>query len=82
MHLRPALGSLKLGNVTPAHVRDLYRQKLDSGLSPPTVQYIHVTLHKALKQAVRDGMIPRNATEAVKPPRPSRKAMRPLSPPK
>ncbi len=49
VHLRPALGSLKLRNVTPAHVRDLYRQKLDSGLSPRTVQYIHVTLHKALK---------------------------------
>jgi integrase len=32
------------------------------------VQYIHVTLHKALKQAVNDGLIPRNATEAVKPP--------------
>jgi integrase len=80
VHLRPALGNLKLKNVTPAHVRDLYRQKLDAGLSPRTVQYIHVTLHKALKQAVRDGMIPRNATEAVKPPRPSRKEMRPLSP--
>lgn len=72
--------ALKLKNVTPAHVRDLYRQKLDAGLSPRTVQYIHVTLHKALKQAVRDGMIPRNVTEAVKPPRPSRREMRPLSP--
>jgi integrase len=80
VHLRPALGSLKLRNLSPAHVRDLYRQKLDSGLSPRTVRYIHVTLHKALKQAVRDGLIPRNATEAVKPPRPSRREMRPLSP--
>jgi len=80
VHLRPALENLKLKNVMPAHVRDPYRQKLDAGLSPRTVQYIHVTLHKAPKQAVRDGMIPRNATEAVKPPRPTRKEMRPLSP--
>jgi integrase len=63
VHIRPALGKLKLKNVTPAHVRGLYREKLEVGLSPRTVQYIHVTLHKALKQAVADGLIPRNATE-------------------
>jgi integrase len=54
-HLAPALGRLKLLSLTPAHVRAFYRKKLDSGLSPRTVQYIHVTLHKALKQAVVDG---------------------------
>jgi integrase len=67
-------------NVTATQVRDLYRQKPDSGPSPRTVQYIHVTLYKALKQAVRDGLLLRNAKEAVKPPRLSRKEMRPLSP--
>jgi len=60
IHLRPALGGVKLKNLTPAHVRGLYREKLQTGLSPRTVQYIHVTLHKALKQAVQDGLIPRN----------------------
>jgi integrase len=44
------------------------------------VQYIHVTLHKALKQAVHDGLIPRNATEAVKPPQVCREEIRPLTP--
>jgi integrase len=44
------------------------------------VQLIHVTLHKALKQAVTDGLIPRNVTEAVKPPQPEKKEIRPLSP--
>jgi Tfp pilus assembly protein PilE len=43
------------------------------------VQLIHVTLHKALKQAVMDGLIPRNVTEAVKPPQPEKKEIRPLS---
>jgi integrase len=78
-HIRPALGSPKLGNVTPAHVRGLYREKLEAGLSARTVRYIHVTLHKALKQAVADGLIPRNATEAVKPPQITREEMQPLS---
>ena len=54
-HIAPALGRLKLKSLTPAHVRGLYRKKLDSGLGRRTVQYIHVTLHKALKQAVMTG---------------------------
>ena len=79
IHLRPALGGLKLKNLTPAHVRGLYREKLQAGLSPRTVQYIHITLHKALNQAVQDGLIPRNATEAVKAPQVRRQEIRPLS---
>ena len=71
---------MKLKAVTPAHIRGLYRNKLSSGLSPRTVQYIHVTLHKALKQAVLDGLVPQNAAEAVKPPQVRREEMRPLTP--
>jgi integrase len=73
------LGSVKLKALSPTHVRGLYKEKLSS-LSPRTVQYIHVTLHKALKQAVSDGLIPRNATEAVKPPQVRREEIRPLTP--
>jgi len=79
-HAKPALGRLRLQTLTPAHVCGLYREKLDSGLSPSTVQYIHVTLNKALKQAVADGLIPRNVCEAVKPPRPQKREIAPLSP--
>jgi integrase len=80
LHICPELGPLKLKAVTPAHIRGLYRNKLSSGSSPRTVQYIHVTLHKALKQAVLDGLIPQNAAEAVKPPQVRREEMRPLTP--
>jgi integrase len=80
LHLKPALGRVKLKALTPAHVRGLYREKLEAGLSARTVRYIHTTLHKALKQAVMDGLIPRNATESVKPPQPSREEMCPLTP--
>jgi integrase len=58
----------------------LYREKLDSGLSSRTVNYIHVTLHKALKQAMNDGLIPRNVTDAVKAPRPLKKEVQALDP--
>ena len=67
MHLKPALGQLKLQNLTRAHAKSLYREKLDSGSSPRTVNYIHVTLHKALKDAVADGLIPKNVTDGLKP---------------
>jgi integrase len=79
LHIVPALGRTKLKNLTPAHVRGLYREKLDSGLSARSVQYVHATLHKALKQAVADGLIPRNVTEAVKAPRPVKKEIQPLN---
>ena len=78
VHIKPAIGRVKLKVLTPAHARALYRQKLNSGLSPRTVNYIHVTLHKALKQAVSDGLIQRNAAQ-VKAPRPEKPEIKPLS---
>ena len=77
-HLIPALGRLKLKDLNPVHVRGLYREKLDSGLSAATVRKIHNVLRKALKQAVMDGLIPRNVCEAVKPPKVERKEITPL----
>src|SRR5215210_5866392 len=78
-HIIPMLGDVKLKGLSSTHVRGLYKEKLQT-LSPRTVQYIHVTLHKALKQAVNDGLIPRNATEAVKPPQIRQEEIRPLMP--
>lgn len=80
LHLAPTLGHLKLKALSPAHVQGLYRSKLNSGLSRRTVQLIHTTLHKALKQAVRWGLVPRNVTEAVTSPRPTKKEIHPLTP--
>ncbi len=78
VHIVPTLGRLKLKALTPANVRGLHREKLDEGLSPATVRKIHSTLHKALAQAVADGLLPRNGAD-VKAPRPAPKEMRPLS---
>lgn len=78
LHVKPALGKLKLDRVTALHVQTLYREKLDSGLSPRRVVYIHVTLHKALKQAVRWSLIPRNVTDAVESPKVRKKEIKPL----
>ncbi len=79
-HLAPELGRIKLKALTPAHVQGLYRSKLDSGLSTSTVRLMHNTLYKALKQAVRWSLVPRNVAEIVQAPRPKKKEIRPLTP--
>ncbi len=80
VHLSPTLGRIKLKNLNPAHVRKLYREKLDAGLSSRSVQYAHVTLKKALSQAVLDGLVPRNVCDAVKPPQVHKDEVVPFTP--
>jgi len=79
-YIAPALGRVKLKTLTSAHLQGFYRSKLEAGLSPRTVQYLHVVLHRALKQALRWGLVPRNVSEAVDPPRGQKKEIRPLPP--
>ena len=80
VHIKPALGRVKLKDLTATHARSLYREKLESGSSPRTVQYIHTTLRKALQDAMSDGLMPRNVADGIKAPRPKRKEINPLSP--
>jgi integrase len=78
-HVKPALGRVKLKNLNAMHLQRLYREKLDADLSPATVQKIHHVVHKALGQAVRWDLLPRNPADSVKAPAPKPKGMRPLS---
>ena len=79
LHVTPALGRIKLKSLTPAHARWFYRERLNSGLAPATVHKIHAVLHKALKAAVSDGLIPRNAAAGVKLPRIANEEINPLT---
>jgi integrase len=79
VHIKPALGRIKLKKLAPAHVQGFYQDRLDAGLAPATVNKLHVVLHKALDQAVKWNMIPRNPTEVVRASRPTPKEMLPLS---
>src|SRR5215213_2161811 len=84
MHVRlyiiPSLGRIQLKILSPAHIQGLYRAKLDSGLAPSTVRYTHAVLNRALKQAVKWGLIPRNAVEATDPSKLERVEMKTLTP--
>ncbi len=60
------LGRKKLRDLTRAEVRALYSAK-GKELSPRSVDYIHVTLQKALTQAMRDDLISRNVATGERP---------------
>jgi integrase len=78
LHINPVLGSTKLGKLGPVQLQDLYRRKRKV-LSPRSVQIIHATLNKALKQAVAWYLIARNPAESSHPPIASAKEVFPLT---
>jgi integrase len=79
IHIRtsvvPALGAIRLQQLSPAHLNAFYqtlltegRRRDGRGMAPKTVQNIHAILHRALKDALRWGWVPRNVADAVDPP--------------
>lgn len=65
-HIKPALGHKKLKNLNRTEVRRFYNEK-GKRLSPRSVDYLHITLQKALNQAMRDDLIPRNVAAGERP---------------
>lgn len=68
-HLIPTIGSVPLQKLTPDKVQALYTQKLKDGLAPRTVVLIHSVLHRALENAVKWNLVPRNVAKLVTLPR-------------
>jgi integrase len=77
LHLS-ALQGIALSAVRPVDLQRLYKEKL-STLSPRTVQIIHATIHKALKQAVAWDLVDKNVAENVIRPRSQPKEIRTLT---
>jgi integrase len=75
LHIIPTLGPIVLSRLTPQHLNMLYAQKLAEKLSPTTVRYIHVTLHKALEDAMRAGLVQRNVSDLDTPPRKAKRQL-------
>ncbi len=85
-HIKPALGQIPLTQLKPEHLQHLYADKLSTGrrdgnggLGNRSVRYIHITLHKALKSAVRLSMIAHNPADAVDVPKVKRHEMQVMS---
>jgi integrase len=67
-----------LARVAAPKVQELLNDKLDEGLSPRTVQYIHAVLRGCLRQAVDWDLLPRNVATMAKPPKVCRKEVEPF----
>lgn len=78
-HIVPKLGHIRLRDLTPQAVQRLYADRLAAGLSSSTVHHIHATLHKALKDAERLGLVARNVCKLVNVPRMAESEIHPLS---
>lgn len=77
VHLVPRLGGVTLGKLRRMHVEQLAGDLLQSGLSPKTVRNVVGTLHKALRDAVRLGVLPYNCASDVTLPKYVRPEVRP-----
>jgi len=77
-HIAPTLGRIKLRELRKAHIDRLYREKLDSGLSPSTVRRVHAVLHRALEEAVKGDLIPRNPAAHANKPKVKQEEIEPL----
>src|SRR5918998_1585213 len=80
LHLNPAIGAKQLAKLSPKDIHVLYKDKLAEGLSRGRVRKIHVTLNRALKDAVRWRYISRNPAAEVTPPQEYQREMDVLTP--
>ncbi len=76
LYVVPHIGETRLQDLTPVRLNLLYGYLMDhgrirggGGLAPKTIVNIHRMLHRALRDAVRWDMTPRNAAEDAQPPR-------------
>jgi len=79
-HLIPALGAIKVGELTTSQVDAFYGDLGHEGLSAGTVRRVHGVLHAGLAQAQRWEWIWMNAAAHASPPRHVPNEIRPPSP--
>ncbi len=80
LHITPVLGRIPLAKLGPQEVQAFLNAKRKDGLSPRTVQYLHVTLRCALGQAVKWESVPRNVAKLVDTAKVERPEVKPFTP--
>lgn len=77
-HLEPVLGEIKLRELQPYQIQQLYNSLLAEGKSNRTVQLVHSVIHRALVVGQQLGLVGRNPASAVTPPKVPQKEMQVL----
>ena len=83
-HIKPGLGAIKLESLTTHDIQEFYngRQKGNETrepLAPKTIKNIHGVLHKALEQAMLNGLIRSNPADPCVLPRRPKQKVKPLN---
>ena len=68
-YIEPALGSIRMREITPHRIQLFYNQKLNEGVGARTVQKIHLLMNAVFKSAVQSGITGRNPLDVVKTPK-------------
>ncbi len=68
-HAIPAIGSVRLSQLTPQRVDALLAERQQAGLSARSVWHLRAVLRAALADALRTGQVTRNAAGLARPPR-------------
>jgi hypothetical protein len=68
-HINPRIGGVPLQKLTPIHLQGLFTSMRGDGITPRTQQIVFTPLRRALKQAVRWGLLRHNPCEGVEQPR-------------
>lgn len=68
-HVIPELGHIPIQQLSPDRLDRFYADLVAKMLSAKTVRNIHVLVHRALRDAVRKNLIPRNVADAADPPK-------------
>nr|MBA2599050.1 site-specific integrase [Actinomycetota bacterium] len=79
VHMLPSLSKIQLGSLSSQHLEELYAERIAAGAAPRTVHHVHAVLRRALNVATRWGLIVRNPTADIDPPRVPGREMRTLS---
>ena len=69
LHLVPALGRKRLSKLTVADLDKLWQAKRAAGYSPNSIRIMRTVLRRALGQAEREGIVPRNVARLSAAPR-------------
>jgi integrase len=79
-YVLPAIGRIKLKDLKTIHLQKMYADLLKNGakyrsggISPMTIRHVHGMMHKALENAVRWQIVPRNVAQLVELPRVEKK---------
>lgn len=79
IHLKPALGNIKLSQLTPVRIQMFYSSLIDAGKSAKTIKNIHTFLNQCLALAVDQGLLISNPCNSVKLPKVKKYQAKPLN---